>query len=208
IVSRRTSSPATNARSASSTAPAFATRGTRRATSRSAAAGATTSAGRSGARTGPGGRRPRLDARLDEQAVGEHGHDGALGLPHVLVVAGETAEDPAGEDLLERAVDDPRAEPRRQVLAEDLLRLAVLDDSLQRGEREPDLLDLPVEQVAAPRDLAHEHSHDIGKVAPRSQDERAGLAELLARRFLHLDDPLDHADHPSPHLAEHGLEHR
>ena len=129
-----------------------------------------------------------------------------LRLSDVVVVARQAAEDPAGEDLLERAVDHPRRKPRRDVVAEDVLLLAALDDALQRLESVRDLLDLALELLAAPRHLAHEHAHDVRVVAPRSQHDRAALAQLLARRLLFVFDGVDRRDHHPPHVAEDRLE--
>src|SRR6266545_1700097 len=136
------------------------------------------------------------------EPVAEDADDGALGLPHVVLVPWKAAEHPAGEDLLERAVDDPRRQPGREVVPKHLLLLSALDDPLQGLERERDLLDLALQLLAASRHFADEHAHDVRVVAPRPQDDRATLAQLLARRLLDLLDSVDRREHHRPHLAE------
>src|SRR5215217_5871325 len=65
------------------------------------------------------------------EAVAEDADDDLLRLANVLLRPRQPAEHPACEDLLERAVDDPGGEPRRQIGAELPLLLATLDDALE-----------------------------------------------------------------------------
>src|SRR5262249_6703601 len=60
--------------------------------------------------------------------------------------------------------------------------------------------------LAAARDLAHEHAHDVRVVAPRAEDNRAELPQLLTRRVVERLHPVDRGDHHPPHLAEDRLE--
>ena len=73
-------------------------------------------------------------------------------------------------------------------------------------ERLRDLLHLALKLLAAPRHLAHEHAHDVRIVAPRPQDDRARLPQLLARRVVERLDRVDRPDHRAPHLAEDSFE--
>src|SRR6266545_570496 len=88
----------------------------------------------------------------------------------------------------------------------DVLILAGLNDALQRLERVRDLLHLTLQLLAAPGNFAYQYADDVGIVTPRAQHDRAGLAQLLARLFLDLDDRVDRGDHHPPHLPEDRLE--
>src|ERR671927_804013 len=112
-----------------------------------------------------------IDLSINEdlgEAAREGRRDGPLGGRDVLVRVRQLAHDPAGEDLLERAVDHRGREPRVEIGAEAAFRLAALDDPLQRLEGEHDLADLVLELRRA-GDLAYEHADEVGVVAPGAE---------------------------------------
>ena len=94
---------------------------------------------------------------------------------------GQPLEDPAGEDLLERAVEDPGGEPRIESGAQLPPLLAADDDPLERRERVRDLVHLAPELRAA-RHLAHEHADEVGVDLPGAEHDPRDSGELLARR--------------------------
>src|SRR5207253_8729789 len=108
---------------------------------------------------------------------------------------------PAGEDLLERAVDDRRREPRVELAAERTLCLPALDDALDRRQHRAEVLAM-ARALRAPRDLPHEHAHEVRLPAPRAQQDRRDLAELLARLRLGLLHLADRREQVGPRLAE------
>src|SRR5580765_7677268 len=127
----------------------------------------------------------------------------ALGAGDVLLGVGQPPEHPAGEELLDRAVEDVAREARVEVGPDRAVGLATLDDLLDRGERLDDLVHLAREVLAA-RHLEHEHAYEIGVTRPRAQQDLRHLAELLARGVARLLDAPDRRDQRPPRLAEDG----
>ena len=117
------------------------------------------------------------------EPAAEEGDDGSLGTRHLLVAVRQLPEHPAGEDLLEPAVEDPAREPRVEVVA-GTTRRAWPRTITRWIARKPgaDLVHLPLE-LRAPRDLAHQHADEVGPVAPRAQERLRDRAELLERRL-------------------------
>src|SRR4051812_39355735 len=62
----------------------------------------------------------------------EHLDDGVLGAGDVLVAVRQLTDHPAGQDLLQRAVQHERREPRVEISAELAPLLPVADDALDR----------------------------------------------------------------------------
>ena len=102
-------------------------------------------------------------------------------LRDLLGACRQALEDPAREDLLERAVEDPRGEARVEPGAQLSPLLALFDDPLERRERVLDLVHLAPE-LRAPRHLAHEHADEVRVELPRAEHDSRHAGELLARR--------------------------
>src|SRR5215210_2639043 len=83
--------------------------------------------------------------RVDPQSGHQQLDDGPLRLLDLRGAGRQTAVDPAGEDLLERAVQDPRREACVDLGAELTPFLTARDDPFQGGERVLDLVDLTPE---------------------------------------------------------------
>src|SRR5205823_1941348 len=88
----------------------------------------------------------------------------------VVLLARDLPEHPAGEDLLERAVHDPRRDRRIAVRPHLAARLRGLDHARQPEEDLADLLDALADLRAA-RDLTHEHTNRIRRHEPRTEIE-------------------------------------
>src|SRR5436190_8451610 len=115
---------------------------------------------RSGARLRPGALVP------GSESSGDHLHDGVDGTSDVVGPVGETTEHPAGEDLLERPVDDPRREPRVGVASDVATRLPGFEDPPDPEEDVRAGVDAAADLGAA-RDLAHEHAAQVRPRRPR-----------------------------------------
>src|SRR5438552_378318 len=139
------------------------------------------------------------------EAADEHVDDGALGPGDLVVPVRQLAEHPGGQDLLERAVDDRRGEPRVELGPELAVRLPPGDDALDHAEGLAHVLDSVLE-LAAPRDLSDEHGHELRRVAPRAQEDRTGLAQLLGGGLVAVGGGSHRLEQLAPGLAEDGLE--
>ena len=87
----------------------------------------------------------------------------------VLVAVGQLAHHPAGQDLLERAVEDRGRDLRVDVAAKLTGLLAVDDDLLERLVRVADLVDLAAQLLRASRDLVDEHADEVRVALPRTE---------------------------------------
>src|SRR5205085_7524543 len=103
-------------------------------------------------------------------------------------------EHPAGEDLLDRAVEDVADHARVDVRTELAGLLTARDDSLEPRKRLLDLVDAPL-QVRAPRHLAHEHADEIGVAPPRAQEDLRDPGKPLARALVRLLDGAHRLEH-------------
>src|SRR5919109_456879 len=110
------------------------------------------------------------------ESAAEHPDNGLLGARNVVVAVGELPHHPAGQDLVEGAVEDGRRELRIEIGAELAALLPALDDVAQRLEGLVDLFDLLL-QVRATRDLAYEHADEVRVVAPCTEDDRGRLPQ-------------------------------
>src|SRR5688500_28220 len=75
-----------------------------------------------------GGRNLAIRGASRDQPSADGLHDKRLGLLVLGLALGEEVEDPARQDLLDRAVEGQRGELRRDVRAELAVGLAALDD--------------------------------------------------------------------------------
>ena len=137
------------------------------------------------ARAPSGGR--RRHARLDRGGRGrdreppaDDVHDGALRRGHAR--ACELAEQPAGHDLLERAVEDrtPRAARRGPAAARRAPARRATIRSIASNACAISAISL-LRAAGSAGDLAHEHAHEVGVARPRAEHDRPDLAQLLAR---------------------------
>src|SRR5918992_6201816 len=94
--------------------------------------------------------------------------DRPLGLLDLGCTGGEPPVDPAGEDLLQRAVEDPGGEAGVEIRAQLAPFLAAGDDPLERCERVLDLIHLAPELRAA-GNLTDEHAHEVGIGLPGTE---------------------------------------
>jgi len=124
----------------------------------------------------------------------------------VLLLTRQLAEHPAGENLLERAVDDPRGEHRLAVGPHLAALLRRLDHPPEREEHRLDLVE-PLPDSGAASDLAHEHADRVRRDEPRAEIDAREAAKLLAQRRPGFLDPLRVEDEAPPRLAEERLEH-
>src|SRR3989442_1174946 len=121
-------------------------------------------------------RRPGISTPSpDEHALADDLHDRALRRGDLVVSVRQLPEHPACEDLLDRAVKDPREEPRVEVGSEVPLRLTARHDPLDRLERLAKLVDLALHLRAA-RHLAHEDADEVRVAAPGPEQDRRDLA--------------------------------
>jgi hypothetical protein len=131
----------------------------------------------------------------------------ALGGRHGLGVVRQLTEHPAGQHLLQRAVEHPGGEPRVDVGPERALVLAAHDDALQAREGLSDLVELVLD-VRAARDLADEQPHQVRVVAPGTEDDLHNERELLRRAVTGLFGERHCCEQAAPLLTEDRLEHR
>src|SRR5688500_13765640 len=101
-----------------------------------------------------------------------------LGARRLLRPVGDAVEGRARQAYLERAVQDPCREARVEVAAQLAGLLPTHHDPLERRERVLDLVHLTTE-LRAPRDLADEHTYEIGVRLPGTGDDAGDGGELL-----------------------------
>ena len=121
------------------------------------------------------------------------------------VPARQLAEHPAGEQLVDAAVEHDGCERRVEIGAELSTRLPALDDATNRLDRFYEVAD-PLLHFRAARDLAYENAYDVGLMPPCTQDDRGDVAQLVLRRLAGLLDRVDALDEQAPVLAEDRLE--
>ena len=143
----------------------------------------------------------------DGETAADDVDDRPLCTGDLLVTVGKLTQNPACEDLLEPAVEDPAREPRVELGAEAALRLPALDHALDDPKAFADLVDLPLE-VGAAGDLTDHHAHQIGVVPPRAEQDLRDPAELLVGRLVGLLDAGERLEQLAPVLPEHGAQHR
>src|SRR5262249_39195717 len=144
-------------------------------------------------------------ASLDgEPAQGEL-DDGLLGASDVALAVRELAENPAGENFFEAAVDHPARGAGVDVAPERPCSLPLLDDSLDDREGLADL-DHLARDVLAPRDLAHHHRDQRGIVAPGPQQDLGDAGQLLLGRLVRLLHRLEALQELAPVLDEDRLQ--
>jgi alpha-methylacyl-CoA racemase len=128
-----------------------------------------------------------------------------LGSLDFCVPARQLTQHPAGQQLVDAAVENDGGERRVEVGTELSTRLPTLDDATNRLDRFHQVAD-PLLQLGTARDLAHENAYDVRLMPPRAQDDRGDMAQLVARRFAGLLDRVDALDEQAPVLAEDRLE--
>src|SRR6476619_820067 len=128
-----------------------------------------------------------------------------LGSSDRLVAVLQLSEHPAGQDLLERAVEDVARHTRVEVGAELALMLSVRDDPLETCEGRVDLFDAFLQMRAAGH-FTHEHTHEIGIAPPRSQQDLRDDGEPVPCALVGLLDGAHRIEHVPPGLAKDGLE--
>src|SRR3954468_5176187 len=126
-----------------------------------------------------------------------------LGPFKLLIGGGQVAEDPAREELLDRAVEAHRGEVGRDVRLERAVLARAVDDRRDHRVRLADLVEMRgAERVGRARDLDDDHLHQLRLVAVGVDDERGDHVELVARRDLLRVDLRDRVEHQLPALGE------
>ncbi len=123
-----------------------------------------------------------------------------------LLLGRQAPEHPAGQQLVDRAVDDGRSEGRIDVLAELAALDAAGDHALQRVDRQRELAD-PLGQLRAAAELLDHDPDDVRQMEPGAQHDRRDVTELVRRRLVGLLHALDPRDEEVPVLVEDRLEH-
>src|SRR3954453_2488738 len=144
-------------------------------------------------------------SRAAVESLADGLHDERLRLVELL---GDDAEDPAGQDLLDRPVERQRGELRRDVVTE-------LPGPLRTGHDLGDqlvgLADLgevrAPERVRGARDLDDDDLHQVGVVAVGLHDEARDVLELAPPRAVLRVGRADHVEQHVPALEEEGVEH-
>ena len=122
--------------------------------------------------------------------------------------AGITVEDPAREQLLDRAVEGHRGEGGVDVGAEGAGLLALLDDPRDRVVGAADLPQVGLaEGVGGPGDLDDDHLHQFRVVAVGLDDEVGDVRELFARRLAGVVGLVDRGQQQRPALGEELVQH-
>src|SRR5207244_9137564 len=112
-----------------------------------------------------------------------------LGPRDLVLAVAKLAQHPAGQDRLERAVEDEAREPGVELAAELTRVLSPFDDPSHRVEDLAEGVD-PALELGAPADLANEYPDQVRVAPPRAQHDRRHLPQLLPRRLAGLlDDP-------------------
>ena len=118
-------------------------------------------------------------------------------------VAGDQLEHPAGEKLLDRAVEPHRGELRVDVLAKGARSLAVGDDLGDHVVGAADLRQVGApERVRRPGHLDDDHLHQVRVVAVGVDDEAGDRVQLLSRADRLPVDLLDRGEQQRPALGE------
>jgi alpha-methylacyl-CoA racemase len=128
-----------------------------------------------------------------------------LGSLDLCVSTRQLAEHPAGQQLVDAAVEHDGGERRIEVGAELSTRLPALNDATNRLDRFHEVAD-PLLHFGAARNFAHENAHDVGLMPPGPQDDRGDVAQLVLRGIAGLLDRVDALDEQAPVLAEDRLE--
>ena len=128
-----------------------------------------------------------------------------LGGLNLGVSARQLPEHPAGQQLVDAAVEHDGRECRVEVGAELSGVAPALDDATDRLDRFHEVAD-PLLHFRAARNLAHENAHDVRLMPPRPQHDRSDVAQLVARGLAGLLDRVDALDEQAPVLSEDRLE--
>src|SRR5581483_1054529 len=107
--------------------------------------------------------------------------DVALGRGDVVLITRETADHPARDQLVDRAVEDDGGRLGLEVPPERPISLAALDDAPDRADRLHELPG-PLLHLGASCDLAHDDADDIGLSKPSLEHGCGDTAQLLERR--------------------------
>src|SRR5204863_5419552 len=111
----------------------------------------------------------------------------ALSGGELVLSLGKCAQHPAGEDLLERSVEDEADEARVDIGTELTILLAARDDPLDRIERFVDLRHALL-QIGAANDLADDDADEIRISPPRTQEDLRDAGKTIACRLVRLLD--------------------
>jgi len=128
-----------------------------------------------------------------------------LGSFDLCISARQLAKNPAGQQLVDAAVEHDGGERRVEVGAELSTRLAALDDATDRHDRFHEVAD-PFLHFGAARDLAHENADDVRLMSPGTKDDRSDVPQLVLSGLAGLLDRVDPLDEQAPVLAEDRLE--
>src|SRR5829696_4398466 len=146
--------------------------------------------------------------RVRLETVADRADDEVLGALIVAVRLLQQPEDPAGQDLLDRAVERHRGELGPHAVAERAVRLRLAHDLRDQPVRLADLGKVRApERVRRARDLYDDHLHQLGVVAVGVDDERCDRVELLARRDVGRVGLANRLEQDVPSLDEQRVEH-
>src|SRR5262249_8688268 len=120
--------------------------------------------------------------------------DRLLGPRDLRVAVVERPEHPAGQDLLERAVEDEARQPRVDIVTKLARFLSTNDDPLDGRERRVHVGHSPL-QLRTARHLADDDANEIGIAPPRAQHDLRDPGQPPPRRLL----PTLHPPRPTEH---------